>query len=259
MTFLFAPLAACGSSVINHDRPSNETHPYPDPTPVCEDGECCPGSPPTTGTGCELRDFAACDFGCDGVYECQPVYPEAGAPSEWVKVEDGTCCPEDAPNHGSSCGQDVTCSYEHSPWTESCPTSFDAVCDDGTWDALAPASCEPVSGCDITGTFSIAYGPWSPEAPLGGGGPNSLVIAVADNGKIVTSAPQALVSKNGCFLQARWSYESCWEEEDQTLCEYEDFTAEINFNLDTPAGGMTYDCWGECGAMSSAAITLEPK
>ncbi|MEQ9324372.1 MAG: hypothetical protein RIF41_34735, partial [Polyangiaceae bacterium] len=253
-----APLAACGSTVVNTSpspRDDDDTPIY-DPTPVCTEGTCCPADPPTAGAGCELSDFASCDFGCDGVYECQPVYPEAGAPSEWVKVDDGTCCPDEPPTHGSSCGQDVTCSYDHSPWTEGCSTPFDAVCKDGTWTALAPASCEPIAGCDITGTFDILYSPWSPEPPLGGGGPKELVIATDATGHVVTSAPDAVVTDGGCLLQARWSYQSCWEEDGETLCEYEDFTAEINFNLETPAGGMTYECWGECGAMSSAAITL---
>lgn len=257
MTLLLAPLAACGSTVFDSSPSPDDDDVHPYPTPVCTEADCCPATPPTVGTSCELSDFASCDFGCDGVFECQPVYPEAGAPSEWVKVANGACCPESAPKHGTKCDEDASCTYEGSPWTEDCSITFDAICNDGTWHTLTPASCTPVSSCDPTGDFTVIYSDWSPEPPLGGGGPKALTVAMTDDGKIVTSAPEAVTTNDGCGLQARWSYESCWEEEEQSFCEYEDFVLDINFALETPAGAATYECWGECGAMASASITLE--
>lgn len=55
----------------------------------------CPQAAPVAGDLCNLADGAQCvypyeDAACD-VFECSPVYPEAGAPSEWVLADD--MCP----------------------------------------------------------------------------------------------------------------------------------------------------------------------
>jgi hypothetical protein len=51
----------------------------------------CPTAPPVPETDCALPDFQACSYdgtGCLQTFECQPVYPEAGAPSVWQVVAD---------------------------------------------------------------------------------------------------------------------------------------------------------------------------
>ncbi len=92
-------LFGCGSEVTYFDDGgaggSGGTEP-------CPGADClppgCPATPPTVGTSCTLPDYTDCryfdaDLGdCHTTFSCQPVYPEAGAPSEWVFAgNDGIC------------------------------------------------------------------------------------------------------------------------------------------------------------------------
>ncbi len=113
--------AACGSTVVEEDD---------DDVSTCEGAGCaeaCPAQRPSEGDSCDLADFETCSYGgttdCTKVYRCEPVYPEAGAPSKWAFFRDeGHGC---APCDGESCAAgDVE--------VETCPSN---------------ASCYEVSGC----------------------------------------------------------------------------------------------------------------
>ena len=69
-----------------------------DVTVLCMDAfpeHGCPATAPIAESACALPDGKRCtypheDAACD-VFECWPVYPEEGAPSRWVLVDD--VCP----------------------------------------------------------------------------------------------------------------------------------------------------------------------
>jgi hypothetical protein len=81
----------------------------------------CPFMAPIEGASCDLPDYAECYYesgtvGCSLVYLCEPVYPEAGAPSVWLfNGTTGTCsCPTPSCDPGDTpaldpCGEDEGC------------------------------------------------------------------------------------------------------------------------------------------------------
>jgi len=257
LLLLATPLLACGSSVQN-ESPSDGGGGTGGS--LCAGADCapgCPATPPTADTDCDLSDFASCDYACDGVFECQPVYPEAGAPSRWTKVSNGACCPDAAPEHGAVCDGDLLCNYNHSPLGVACPSDIEASCVDGHWNSLKPASCGPATACDPTGDYSFAFGAWSDGDPMGATTPSGITLALDADGTVVSSAPQALYTDTGCTLEAVWSDEDCETIDGQQFCTYKTFTAEIDFTLEPPAGTMSYTCEGECGQTTSATLTLQ--
>lgn len=90
-------------------------------------GGGCPAEAPDAGASCDLADMTECRYknndSCVVTYRCEPVFPEEGAPSEWVDL--GQIDP--------SCG----CV------SEMCAAGDDAV-------AVCPAgfTCYEVFGCD---------------------------------------------------------------------------------------------------------------
>ncbi|NUP07510.1 MAG: hypothetical protein HOW73_15785 [Polyangiaceae bacterium] len=78
-----------------------------DDDPQCEDGACqcpadgcpasCPVSQPADGEPCNV-DMLECSYPqteggeCVSIFRCEPVYPEAGAPSQWSYVTDSGDC-----------------------------------------------------------------------------------------------------------------------------------------------------------------------
>jgi hypothetical protein len=98
---------------------------------------------------CRLPDFTECTYfgpdGCSVVFECAPVYPEAGAPSRWVRVSPPCAtCPPARPAEGSACTPPTegTCSFGGDCYVE-------MECRDGAWATIfsecpcPPASCDP--------------------------------------------------------------------------------------------------------------------
>ncbi len=118
-------------------------------TSGCAGADCpapgCPATAPTPGSSCDLADFTQCRYddpvmaGCQTVFECQPVYPEAGAPSNWQDMgQDGICecvtpscdpgdaevdaCIPDAACYGidNPCGDAIVCADDELP-QHGCP------------------------------------------------------------------------------------------------------------------------------------------
>jgi hypothetical protein len=88
-------------------------------TPTGTDVHQCPSAAPVPGDGCQLPDFTSCTFdeGCLQTFECQPVYPEAGAPSRWQIVVD-EC--------GEYCTLGPICPSGYST-IQACPSSVECI------------------------------------------------------------------------------------------------------------------------------------
>ncbi len=166
-------LLACDSTVSYLGGGESST------TSGCAGADCpapgCPAAAPTAGASCNLPDFTQCRYddpvltGCQNVYECQPVYPEAGAPSTWQDIgQDGICeCVAPSCDPGDSlvldCLPDSACYMVDSACTE------DIICAD---DALPQHGCpmpQPKDGdaCTSNGSFC--------DYPLGNGCFSSMV------------------------------------------------------------------------------------
>jgi hypothetical protein len=117
----------------------------------CPDGNCtpptCPTNMPTEGASCELPDMTECRYpdpdwpGCDHVYVCSPVYPEAGAPSRWYyHGEQGSC----------TCSA-VACDPGDTEVTE-CPAYTECYTVENTCDGtelLCADTASPPHGCPL--------------------------------------------------------------------------------------------------------------
>ena len=162
LTFASATLAFAGCQVTIVDGDGGE----------CAEGsnclpEGCPASQPADGDACD-EDGLSCEYsdasGCTRGFRCEPVYPEAGAPSEFVELGSEGC---------ENCLQDPTCAASEIQ-VDSCegvdPSQYDChsesacgttiycllpVCD------LAPAcdpgdeqlnECQPDVGCYTVST-----------------------------------------------------------------------------------------------------------
>ncbi|MFO0549170.1 MAG: hypothetical protein U0271_12335 [Polyangiaceae bacterium] len=170
-------LSACGSTVIT---PPDDTTPDPDPCGVAG-CDSCPTEEPSLGDDCTgLPDFQECKYShepseeCTYIYSCEPVYPEAGAPSVWVDggTEGGGCeCnfPSCGPgestfaDYGScaesgqydcrtldGCGETIACGI---PICDLAP-----ACDPG--DTLAGGTCPPDALCytvEYCGDFAYCF------------------------------------------------------------------------------------------------------
>ena len=95
-------LVACGSEVLVQPEKPCEA-----PGDDCPTDFNCPPKEPAPGTRC-TEDFLKCSYGpaeCEAVYSCEPVYPEAGAPSEWIQTDwvDCSSCRAERPVLGTSC------------------------------------------------------------------------------------------------------------------------------------------------------------
>ena len=106
-------LVACGSEVLV--QPEKPCEAPGDGGHTAVNG---PPKEPAPGTRC-TEDFLKCSYGpaeCEAVYSCEPVYPEAGAPSEWIQTDwvDCSSCPAERPVLGTSCAlpEAARCGYD---------------------------------------------------------------------------------------------------------------------------------------------------
>ncbi len=130
---LLVVAVGCGSNVVVGDGGGGTGA-------GCPGADCDPGCPvdlPVAGEGCDLPDFTECRYtdldGCTGVMACEPVYPEAGAPSVWVS---------------------------HGPVDPGCGECFDSSCSDPYIQVPAcpnqPGDCYSEIGCDGSTFYCFA-------------------------------------------------------------------------------------------------------
>ena len=108
----------------------------------------CPGTSPIQGTSCDLPDMTECRYAdpimgdCSSVWQCSPVYPEAGAPSEWYFMgQEGICeCVSETCDPGdvevSDCIPDAGC------------YTLDNFCNDGV--IVCADIALPQHGCPLS-------------------------------------------------------------------------------------------------------------
>lgn len=142
-----ASLAACGSNVVA-DGGGGEGG-GEGAAPPCGVAGCgeCPGAEPVIGATCDATDGAECQYGagldCYHIVSCEPVYPEAGAPSVWVDGGlTGTGCVE--------CFAGPTCN-EGDVEVSVCPEGVDCYVVEACGDSVTCMSgteCNGVPVCD---------------------------------------------------------------------------------------------------------------
>lgn len=146
-----AVTVGCGSQVIEQEGGGGEGG------SACLGADChqqgCPTQAPSEGASCDLPDFTECTFAdppdCLQVFRCEPVYPEAGAPSVWrYQGEEGAGC---------ECLAAESCAPGDTE-VESCPpggSCYEVIGCDGPVLCFAGGGCTEVPLCD-PGDFEVS-------------------------------------------------------------------------------------------------------